>query len=297
MALQKAKGSIYFEIVIVILVLILVGSIVYPKKLAEQESSNIEVSRFRMDQLQKAGLQYQKYHGTYTDTLSNIIGFVRTSPEYAHYVDSVIIGGLDSILTTLNNFKGQQDLVRQLIPQATDSIMIDSVYKMQNNVKFASRVLAGFVEFVHDRMKSLPNMPMGDMVSAFIIVDSKKFTLDMEIVKNSTKNGELKVAVEGSDAAVAVMSKVGNIIEMVKQKVPDYKNDRLDEFGYCPTTGKPYILTHVDTSVIKYLNIFSPIDSLDIANAESDFIESKLGGLEIANHGKIESGEKSWEVE
>lgn len=297
MALEKAKGSIYFEIVIVILVLVLVGSIVYPKKLAEQESSNIEVSRFRMDQLQKSGLQYQKYHGVYTDTLSNIIDFIRTSPEYAHYIDSVVIGGLDSILTTLNKFKEEEGLIRELIPQATDSVMIDSVYKMQNDVKFESRILAGFVEYVHDRMKSLPNMPMDDLISAFLIIDSKKFTIDMEIVKNSTKNGELKAALKGCDAAIAVMSKVANTMELVKQKVPDYKNARLDEFGYCATTGKPFTLVHVDTAVIKYLNIFSPIDSVDIANAESDFIRSTIGGLEIKNHGKIESGEKSWETQ
>jgi len=297
MAQPKAKGSILFEIIIVVLILVLVGSIVYPKKLSDKEIRNTELARFRMDQLHKAGLQYQKYNGSYTDTLSKIINFVRTSPVYAHYVDSVIVGGLDSILTKLNEFEETQNAIEQLIPQATDSVMIDSIVQMQDDIKFESRQLAGYVEYVHDRMKSLPNMPMEDLKAGFLIVDSKKFTLDMDIVKNSVMNGELQVAMQGCNDVLAVIDRVAKQINKAKQHVPEYKNEQLDLFGYCPTTGEPLELVHLDTSVIKYFNIYCPIDSTDIEQVNNDFLKSTIGGLKIQNHGKIESGEKSWETE
>lgn len=68
----------------------------------------------------------------------------------------------------------------------------------------------------------------------------------------------------------------------------------LDEITKCPTTGKPYKVTVVDTSVIKVVNIESPIDSMDIAAVNTDFLRRRLGGLTLKNHGKLENGEPSW---
>lgn len=68
----------------------------------------------------------------------------------------------------------------------------------------------------------------------------------------------------------------------------------LDEIAKCPTTGKPYKVTVVDTSVIKVVNIESPIDSTDILAVNADFVKHRLGGLVLQNHGKLENGEPSW---
>ncbi len=58
---------------------------------------------------------------------------------------------------------------------------------------------------------------------------------------------------------------------------------------------RPYRLVHVDTSAIKYLNIYCPIDSNDIQVLKGNFLKSRIGGLDLENHGHIENGEKSWE--
>ncbi len=68
----------------------------------------------------------------------------------------------------------------------------------------------------------------------------------------------------------------------------------LDNMFLCPTVADSYRITVVDTSVIKVVNIYCPIDSLDSLKVASDFKLSKLGGLTITNHGSIESVEKTW---
>ncbi|RMF61875.1 MAG: hypothetical protein D6743_12925 [Calditrichaeota bacterium] len=296
MAKEKAKGSIIYEILIVILAALLVASIIYPKKLTDQEKRNEEISHYRMSEIEKAALQYHKYNNTYTDTLDKIIEFLRTSPEYAAYVDSVAVGGVDSVLRRLDEFRRVEETILEALPQATDTTMIDSLVNMQRDLKAESRQLAGYVEYVHDRMKSLPNMPMKPLAAAFKVVDSKQFTLNMDIVANSIENGRLQDAEKGAKEVLKVIDEVESKFRYVLERIPAYKGEGLDSLKYCPTTGKEFRLVHVDTSAIKYLNIYSPIDSEDIAEVEHNFLKSKIGGLHLHNHGKIESGEKSWEA-
>jgi len=296
MSEQKSKGSFLYKILIVVLTAVLVSSILYPKFVTDEENSNVAVSRYRMEEIYKAALQYHKYNETYSDSLSKIFNFIRTDERYAHYVDSVVIGGLDSVVTKLSEFKERQLFVKSHISQATDSVMIDSVVNLQNEVKFASRQLAGYVEYVHDRMKNLPNAPTLELTEAFKIIDSKQFTLDMEIVKNSLKNGNSADAFIGCDNVLSVIRSVSNQIARVIELVPAHNGESMGAIAYCPTTNKPFVLSHVDTSVIKYLNIYSPIDENDIARVEASFVKSKIGGLKLENHGKIESNEKSWEM-
>lgn len=297
MAEQKAKGSIIYELLIVILGVMLVGSILYPKRVTDREKMNTEICRYRMGELEKAGLQFHKYHGTYTDTLSQVFDFIRTSAQYERFVDSLIVSGVDSVITRLNDFKTREETILSNIPLATDSVMIDSLAQMQDDIKFDARSLAGYVEFLHDRMKNLPNMPVDQLRAGFLVVDSKQFTLDMDITKNSIQNGLLREAERAAKAAIRVVNRVGERFERVLARVPDYRGASLDSLARCPTVYEQYELVHVDTSVIKYLNIYCPIDSADIAAVNNDFLKSKIGGLELQNHGKIESGEKSWEAD
>lgn len=296
MAEQKAKGSIIYEILIVVMAVLLIGSILYPKKVGEEETRNRELGRYRMSEIYKAGLQYQKYNHTYTDTLSQIFEFIRTSPEYNRYVDSLIVGGLDSVVRRLEELKMREDVIADLIPSAKDTVIIDSLTHMQDAIKLSGRELAGYVEFLNDRLKNLPNMPAEQLKETFVILDSKQFTLDMEIVKNSIESGLLTEAAEAADDVIAVMEEVKQMFQKVAERVPEYKSSSLDSLAICPTTGKEFNLVHIDTSVIKYLNIYSPIDSMDIAEVEGSFLKSKIGGLTLVNHGKIESGEKNWET-
>ncbi|MCG8606197.1 hypothetical protein MJD09_14575 [bacterium] len=295
MAEQKARGNLFYEFLIVVLAALLIGSILYPKKVKEQEETNMEIGRYRMDQILKAQLQYQRYNKVYNDTLEKVIDFIKTSPEFAIYVDTMVVRQIDSVIAWLGEFRAVEEQILNNIPQATDSVMIDSLSQLQQGLKTRARALAGRVEVIHDLIKGLPNMPLADLTATFLIVDSKEFTLDMDIVRNSIENGRLEDATAGAQGVISVIDNVTEQFRAVKAKVPDYKNASLDSLFHCPTTRKPYALVHVDTSAIKYLNIYCPIDTMDIDRVSQDFLKSKVGGLQLINHGKIENGEKSWE--
>lgn len=292
---EKVKGSIVYRILIVILSAVLVGSIIYPKKITEHEEINKQTCRQRMDNILSGELQYQRYNDIYSDTLSKVIEFLKTSPEYAVYIDTVISRGLDSVIIKLNEFKMGEETILANIPAASDTIMIDSLSNMQVEIKTGLRQLAGFVEFLYDRMKNLPNTPTKDLKSAFVIIDSKQFTLAIDIVKNLVEAGDLKGAQETAIDVIDKFNFIAEKFKLVLTKLPEYKGDSLDSLYYCPTVFMPYRLVHVDTSVIKYLNIYCPIDSNDIQVLRSNFLKSRIGGLALENHGHIESGEKSWE--
>ncbi len=296
MAEAKAKGSIVYELLIVILAVVLVASIVYPKKLADQEAKNTEICRDRMSTILDAELVYLRYNGAYNDTLQRVIEFLRTDPRFYTYVDSALGGNLDSIVTKLGEFREQEERILALIPMATDTVVMDSAASLQFAMKLESRHLASYVEWVHDRMKDLPNMPIERLRDAFTIVDSKKFTLDMDIVRNSLLDGRLTDAEGAAKQVIANIDHVREIFRDVRARLGDYRGAALDSLYNCPTVYRPHKIVHVDTAVIKYLNIYCPIDSSDIEALNRDFLRSKIGGLKIENHGKIENGNKSWET-
>lgn len=295
MSEEKAKGSLLYKGLIVVLAAMLVGSILYPKKLADEEEANTALCRQRMGEVQKMALQYQKYHGVYNDTLDVLLDFIRTSPQFSGYVDSVVVSGLDSVVTKLNEFRDREQMIMANIPNATDSVMIDSLVRMQNAIRLESRSLAGYVEYIHDRMKNLPNMPMANLAEAFVVIDSKRFTLNMDIVRNLVIAGQLEAAEKAGGDVIVLIQEIVEKIQGVARDVPSYTDSGLDSLRDCPSTDKELRLVYVDTSVIKYLNIYCPIDETDIANVEANFLKSKIGGLALKNHGMIEGGEKSWE--
>lgn len=295
MAVRKAKGSIIYEFLIVVLAVVLVGSIIYPKKITEEEGNKTQVCQQRMASILDAEVQYIVYNSVYSDTLTKVIGFLRTDSRYEAYVDSVIKGGLDSIVTRLNEFKRTEEHILSQIPSAQDTTMIDSLSNMQQTMKTNSRGLAGFVEHIHDRMRGVPKTPIEDLIAAFKIVDSKKFTLEMDIARNSIESGNL---VDAEKSAAQVVKTIDSVIDQftsVLDQLPSFRGGELDSLYNCPTVNRPYRLVHVDTAVIKYLHIYCPLDSTDIEAIGQDFLKAKVGGLELINHGKIEKGEKSWE--
>lgn len=294
---EKAKGSIIYEILIVVLAALLIASIIYPKKLKEREAINTEICRERMSEIFNAELQYQKYHQAYTDTFSKVLEFIRTDTAYAAYVDSMIVDNLDSVITMLQDFKQTEETILANIPAATDTILIDSLTTMQRNMKYGARELGGFVEFVHDKMKNLPNMPTEELRAAFMVVDSKQFTLNMDIVSNLVESGKLIEAEEAAHEVIDVINSVTAQFQSIIDEVPEYKSTGLDSLVKCPSVHEPYKLVYVDTSAIKRINIYCPIDSSDIEMIESNFLKSKFGGLDLENHGHIVNGEKSWETE
>ena len=295
MADLKPKGSLIYEILIVVLGALLVVSILYPKRLSDKEEVKTELCRFRMSEVFNAELQFLKYNRVFNDTFSNVVNFLRTDSTYATYVDSVIAGGLDSIMTRLDEFRAKEEFILTNIPTAMDSVMIDSLSFLQLALKSESRVLAGYVEFVHDRMKNLPNTPITEMKEVYQIVDSKQFTLGMDIVKNAVESGRLEDAQKAANDVIEKINSVKSGFKSVLNHLPQHNGGGLDSLFNCPTVNKPYTLVHTDTSVIKYLDVFCPIDEADIEVVESSFMQSTIGGLDLVNHGKIEKGEQSWQ--
>ena len=295
MAVEKPKGSLIYEILIVLLGVLLVASIMYPKRVSDKEEVRTELCRLRMSEIFNAELQYLKYNRTFNDTLSLVVNFIRTDSSYATYMDSVIAGGLDSIMTRLDQFREMEEVILADIASASDTVMIDSLVDLQVALKRKSRGLAAFVEFVHDRMKNLPNTPIEEMKEVYKIVDSKQFTLDMDIVRNMVESGKLEDAEKAANDVINRFNFVKAGFQSVLNHLPEHNGSGLDSLFHCPTVHKEYVLVHTDTSVIKYLDIFCPLDSTDIEIVESSFMKSTIGGLDLANHGKIEKGENSWE--
>ncbi len=295
MAQEKARGKIIYELLIVILAVLLIGSILYPKKVKDQEERYTELGRHRIDQIFKAELQYLRYNNTYNDTLERVLDFIKTSPEYAAYVDTMVIAQIDTVLEHLGEFRLTEELILSNIDMATDTTMIDSLGELQQGLKVRARILAGRVEFIHDLMKNLPNMPLSALTNAFLVVNTKEFTLNMDILKNSIESGRLEDARGGANGQIQLIDDVTAQFQAVKAMVPEYRSASLDSLYFCPTTHKSYVLVHVDTSAIKYLNVYCPMDSSDVDQANRDFLKSKVAGLKLINHGKIEKGERSWE--
>ncbi|HEX9654291.1 MAG TPA: hypothetical protein VGA99_11320 [bacterium] len=296
MADERGRGSVLYEVLIVILAVTLIASIMYPKRLTDIEANNTKICRDRLSNIFSAELQYQRYNSIYTDTLSKVIDFLRSDAQYAHYIDSVIVGGIDSIITELGKFKEEQGFIASHFSSTLDTTMLDSLSLLQQNLKMETRRLASFVEYIHDRMKNLPNMPIDELKDAFVIVDSKKFTLDMDIVRNLIESGKLQEAAVANKNVLNTINSVIAQFQNVREGVGQYKDARLDSLRNCPTVHRAYVLVHVDTSTIKYLNVYCPIDSTDMEAIDASFLKSKIGGLEIQNHGKIEKGENSWEA-
>ena len=209
MAQEKARGKIIYELLIVILAVLLIGSILYPKKVKDQEERYTELGRARMDQVHKAELQYLRYNNTYNDTLERVLDFIKTSPEYAAYVDTMVIAQIDTIVAHLSEFRRTEELILSNIDMATDTTMIDSLGQLQQGLKVRARILAGRVEFIHDLMKNLPNMPLSALTDAFLVVNTKEFTLNMDILKNSIESGRLEDARAGANGQIQVIDANG----------------------------------------------------------------------------------------
>ena len=62
----------------------------------------------------------------------------------------------------------------------------------------------------------------------------------------------------------------------------------------CPTVDKTYDIGVVDTSVIKILKVWCPLNETDIDSINNEFMFRVLGGGRAENHGNIDNTEPSW---
>ncbi|MCA9731444.1 MAG: hypothetical protein H6696_13450 [Deferribacteres bacterium] len=296
MADNYGKGRLVYKLLIIVLTIALVGSIYYPKTLWDKEAKNVELSHYRMSNIYNAELQYHFFHESYTDTLDQLLSFIKNDTGYHIYVDSLFTKSLENLIVKFDSMKTQQGDLESFIQtiEPTDTVMTDSLGGRIENMIWGVRRLGDEMQILGDKMKNHPCSPIHYLEAAREIAERKDFFMDFKIVQNMVVQNKLPIAMAASERT---KQNYDLIIQNLRGTIDNLNNifSEVDSLYYCPTSRKEYKLSVIDTSVIKRIVIESPIDSVFIANVESDFLKSTIGALKIENHGNINNGVKSWD--
>ncbi|HEX9974453.1 MAG TPA: hypothetical protein VGD14_20460 [bacterium] len=295
MARAKSKGSILLEIIIVVLLVALFATILYPKRVWEREDKNTAVCRDNMDRIFKAELIYQKYHNNYTDTLANIISFIKndtTKQVVREYflADSALAESMTNFLTKTDGVA--EKIINNLL---ADTLMYTIIEAINYDSNLATVIL-----------QRLDKTPLKNEITTQRVADSSDVYV-LNQINNRINAFDIYHPIKDDDSLKLVFQRimpeipVGSLLDTLyslnnawAQKIDSAVFSTMDRIQFCPTVNKPYDISVIDTSVIKYVEISCPIDSSDIENVKGDFVLYRLGHLRIANHGKIETGERSW---
>ena len=295
MAKAKSRGSIILEIIIVILVVALVATILYPKKVWETEDKNTETCRKNMDRIFKAELIYQKYHNNYTDTLENIISFIKNDTTKTVVRDYFLA---DTALAI--NMTAHLQKTDATAKSVIDNIIADTLmYAIIEAVNYDSNL----AKVILDRLEktvlkdAVANLRATDSSDVFLLKQLDQQMKGVDIYHPIQNDDSLKLVFRRMMPEVSIGSLLDTLYSLDNkwaQQIDSAVFSTIAQIQMCPTVNKPYVITVIDTSVFKYVNIECPIDSSDIENAKDSFFLYRLGHLRIKNHGKIETGEKSW---
>lgn len=295
MASAKSKGSIVLEILIVVLLVALFATILYPKKVWEREDKNTAECRDHMDRIFKAELIYQKYHSNYTDTLSKIISFIKndaTSQIVREYfiADSALAVSMTNFLKKTDS--GAESVLNNLL---ADTLMYAILEAVNYDSNLATVMLNRLQNTpVKDRIATLRESDSSDV---FVFKQLTNQVTAYDIYKPLKDDDSLRLVFRRMTPEIPVGSLLDTLYSLNRawaQKIDSAVFYTLDKIQFCPTVNKPYKVVVIDTSVIKYVEISCPIDSGDIEQVKNDFVLYRLGHLRISNHGMIETGEKSW---
>ena len=296
MAREKSKGSILLEIIVVILVVCLIVTILYPKKVWDEEEQNTADCRTNMDRILKAELVYQKFHNTYTDSLPGLVSFIKDDSTKEAIVDYFYA---DTALA--------EDLIEHITEadseaaQLIDNLNADTLfYAIIETINYDSNLARVILE-------RFENTEFADTVLTKKASDSSDVLILKELRKEFS-SFDLYEPIKDDDSLYLVFARmmpeipIGSLVDTLyvlnekwAQIVDSAVSNTLENMIICPTIGREYQVTVIDTSVIKYVNIGCPLDSTDIEVIKNDFVKYNFGHLRLKNHGKItETGEKSW---
>ena len=301
MAQVKSKGSIILKILIGILVVALIYTISYPKKVWEEEANNTEVCRLHMDRLLKAELVYQAHNNTYTDSLDGLISFFKNDST-KRAVRDYFMADTSLAEKVVDSFKKTDTEADFLIKNIfADTLM----FSLLENASYDSNL----ARIILDRLENLETQENFDFVDSikvarsldssdvFILNDLDKKFSALEIIQPIEEDDSLKLVFMRMLPDVSIGGLLDTLYvlkETWANKIDSAVFYTLNDFRMCPTVNREYNITVIDTSVIKIINIYCPMDSVDIEANKADFIKYRLGHRRIENHGKIETGEKSW---
>ena len=295
MAKPKAKGSIILKALIVILGIALIATILYPKKVWEEEEENVEKCRSNMDRIFKAEMIYLKYHNNYTDNLDSLI-FCFKEDTTKEYIRDYFTADT-SFSETMKEFLIQADSSADLVIRNlfADTLMFAVIEAIDYDSNLARVVL-----------NRLEATPLGDAVKAkrsignedvATLIEIDSLFTGIEIYEPIKDDDSLKLVFDRMIPEVSIGSLLDTLYSLNEgwaEKIDSAVFYTLGDIRFCPTVNREYIVTVIDTSVIKYVNIACPLDSTDVEATKANFIEYHLGHKRIENHGKIETGEKSW---
>lgn len=296
MAAVKSKGSIILEVLIVLLVVALFATILYPKKIWQQEDKNTQACRTHMDQIFKAQLIYQKYHNTYTGSVDQLIAFIKSKDStnlVREYIQADTALAVNLTKSLVESDPKANSIIENLL---ADTLMYAVLEAINYDSTLAQAIL-----------NRLENTSLGSTVKTKRATDST----DVRILKDMARergaydiyepiknDDSLKLVFERMMPDVSIGDQLDTLYVLNKtwaQKIDQAVYTALDNFRACPTVNRGYKITVIDTSVFKYVTIDCPVDSaIDIEKSKGDFFKYHLGHLRIANHGKIETGERSW---
>lgn len=148
MARAKTGGSIVYEILIVVLVLIMVGTILYPKSVWKKSNSDTTMCRDRMLRIQDAEVLYIQGTNSYCDSLAAVIDFVKNDSLFVE--DSVMAALRDSFYVDLivDYFRDYEDMATKpatdsaftLVEDYPDSICMPIVNAMLDSLEYCPTV-------------------------------------------------------------------------------------------------------------------------------------------------------------
>jgi len=295
MSKPKAKGSIVLKALVVILGIALIATILYPKRIWEEEEENLIKCRANMDRIFKAEMIFLKYHNSYTDNLDSLILSFKedTTKEYIRdyfIADTAFAERMRGFLT--KSYSSADLVVRNLLADTLMYAIIEAIDYDSN----LARVVLNRLEATDlgDMVKSKRETGDGDVT---ILKGIDSLFTGIEIYEPIKDDDSLKLVFDRMIPEVSISSLVDTLYSLNDewaQKVDSAVYNTLEDLRFCPTVNREYIITVIDTSVIKYANIECPLDSTDVEATKANFVEYHLGHKRIENHGKIETGEKSW---
>jgi hypothetical protein len=87
---ERARGNIFYEILIVILIIGLIGTILYPSKIWKSEEEFENICQSRMEALAQLEYNYLQKYNAYSDSIPALKDELLLDPEYAATLDSLI---------------------------------------------------------------------------------------------------------------------------------------------------------------------------------------------------------------
>ena len=115
----KSKGSIIYKVLIVLLGVVLIFSILYPKYIWDQEEKKAEQCHANMVHILYAELTYLTENNAYTDTLSKVSDFIKSDTTGAR-LRSYMASDSSLALEIYDYFKSNKD---SMASQIIDSLL------------------------------------------------------------------------------------------------------------------------------------------------------------------------------